>query len=123
MSTITTRKLTCFIFISILSNILMFFHTRRIISTYLIGCDDEQFQCWFEKKQILNENIARVCSKYRIEVEANNSRGARFLQHGQLVNCVNPKVCQPIRISLLHSMSRFDSRNCSTSTQHFVPQP
>ena len=88
--TMTSRIIYCFIFISVFSYILMIFYTKRNMSAFLKDCDEEQFDCWLEKKQKLNENIARVCSKYRVEVEAKNT--SRFLQHRKLVNCVNAKV-------------------------------
>ena len=40
----------------------------------------------FEKKQKINDNIARACGKYGLKVESSYS--SRFIRHGTMVNCM-----------------------------------
>ena len=61
-------------------------------------CDDEQFQCWFEKKQQLNKNIARVCRKYRDSINIpdqavdKEKQKRQFLHYDKMVYCIIEKV-------------------------------
>ena len=61
-------------------------------------CDDEQFQCWFEKKQQLNKNIARVCRKYGDSIKIpdkamqKEKQRMKFLHYDNLVYCLIEKV-------------------------------
>ena len=70
--------------------------------------NEDQFKCWFEKKQQLNENIARVCSKYGVKtaiIQRQNSLN-NFLHHGKMVNCIIAKV-QMASSSFSHDIRLF----------------
>ena len=68
------------------------------IQFYPRSCDDEQFQCWFEKKQELNKNIARVCRKYGESIKIpylqidKEKQKQEFLHYDKMVYCTIPKV-------------------------------
>ena len=60
-------------------------------------------QCWLERKEKLNENIARVCAHHAhsLLLPGNNlQKLKRFLHVDKMANCINEKVpgtqwCQP----------------------------
>ena len=55
----------------------------------------EGFQCWLQRKEKLNENVARVCRKHRNSLLLPGSpltKLKRFLTVDRLVNCINEKV-------------------------------
>ena len=55
----------------------------------------EGFQCWLEKKEKLNENVARVCRKHRSSILLPGTpltKIKRFLKVDRMVNCINEKV-------------------------------
>ena len=59
------------------------------------GEEEEQFLRWFEKKQQLNTNIARVCSKYGDYIDKISGRvldRRMFLHYDNMVNCIIQKV-------------------------------
>ena len=64
MLKITAKNISFLILIGIITIIILYYsaHTNNISPR---GCNKESSRaCWFEEKQQLNENIARVCNKY-----------------------------------------------------------
>ena len=58
-------------------------------------CSKDQFQCWWENKQKLNENIARVCRKYGDFIDKISGRvldRSMFIQYDNMVYCIIQKV-------------------------------
>ena len=95
MRTITAKKLSHFIFISIITINLIIFYTINKIQIYPRGLDEDQLQSWLEKKQKLNENVARVCSKYGDYIDEISGRvldRRMFLHYDKMVNCLIQKV-------------------------------
>lgn len=59
------------------------------------GTSCDGFQCWLEKKEKLNENIGRVCRKYRDSLLLPGDdvdRLKNFLLFDKIANCINTKV-------------------------------
>ena len=57
-------------------------------------CDDD-FECWLQKKEKLNLNIAEVCRKYRDVLMLPGTvltKMRRFLHLDKMINCLNEKV-------------------------------
>lgn len=95
MWTITAKKLFHLIFISLITmNLIIIFPTNKI-QIYPRILDEDQFQSWLEKKQKLNKNIARVCSKYGDYIDKISGRvldRKMFLHYDKMVNCLIQKV-------------------------------
>ena len=74
------------------------FHARKesmIVHPFMQSLDISCLRaCWFEKKQQLNENIARVCNKYAdyIDKIGRFKNKDNFIQYGNMVNCIIQKV-------------------------------
>ena len=93
---ITAKKIVKFI-LSIVTIILFYYSAETNSKISPRGCNKESSRaCWFEKKQQLNDNIARVCNKYAdyIDKISGSSRVNRvnFLHHGNMLNCIIGKV-------------------------------
>ena len=86
------------------------------------SCDDEQFQCWFEKKQQLNKNIARVCRKYGESIKIpdlqidNEKQKREFLHYDKMVYCPISKVL--IIIIKIRLRKMYGSASFSLFRQH-----
>ena len=94
MLLIRYREICCFIALIILLSAYYFLE----IQIFPRICDDEQFQCWFEKKQALNKNIARVCRKYGESIRIpyqhidKEKQQMEFLHYDKMVYCNTYKV-------------------------------
>ena len=58
-------------------------------------CFEDPFHCWWEKKQQLKKNIARVCNKYADYIDKISGRvrdKKYFLHYDKMVYCIIQKV-------------------------------
>ena len=87
----TSRKIV----ISICGFILIYLVLMNGRITHIFDTPCDEYQCWLEKKEELNKNIARVCRKYRGSIKLAGTPATmlrRFLHVDQMVNCINEKV-------------------------------
>ena len=67
----------------------------QVSSSLAPACVEDQFQCWLKKKQELNENIARVCTKYADYIDTISGRvldRKMFIKYDKMVYCIIQKV-------------------------------
>ena len=103
MSVVTARILCYFILISIVSINLIIFYPNTNTQIYPAGVAEDQFRSWFEKKQELKENIARVCKKYEGYIDKISGRvldKTMFLHFDKMVICLIQKVAKIYKISI-----------------------
>ena len=120
MLLIRYREICCFIALIILLSAYYF----SDIQIFPRICDDEQFQCWFEKKQALNKNIARVCRKYGESIKIpdlqidNEKQKREFLHYDKMVYCPISKVL--IIIIKIRLRKMYGSASFSLFRQHLL---
>ena len=110
------RKIFCFLItLTILLNVYLDLDSQMSASS----CDDDQFQCWFEKKQQLNKNIDRVCRKYGdsintpVRASLKEELKRKVLHYENLVYCIIEKVRMKITFTFLLTLAgRIDHLDC-----------